>query len=62
TSTPEPFGLTTFDILEIINFFSSSIVGFDIVEVCPNYDNGETSLLAAKIIRQTIEQNWSKKH
>ncbi|RLF51480.1 MAG: agmatinase [Thermoplasmata archaeon] len=62
TSTPEPFGLTTFDILEIIDFFSPSLVGFDIVEVCPNYDNGETALLAAKLIRQTIEQNWFKKH
>jgi len=54
TSTPEPFGLTHFDIMQVINFFSDQIVGFDIVEVCPEYDNGETSLLAAKIIRKTI--------
>jgi len=54
TSTPEPFGLTSFDIMECISFFSPQIIGFDIVEVCPNYDNGETSILAAKIIRKTI--------
>jgi agmatinase len=59
TSTPEPFGLTPFDILECIEVFSSQLVGFDIVEVCPPYDNGETSLLAAKIIRGIIEKVWT---
>jgi len=54
TSTPEPFGLKPIDILDIIDAFSSQIVGFDIVEVCPGYDHGETSLLAAKIIRSII--------
>jgi len=51
TSTPEPFGLKPLDILECIKSFSSNLVGFDLVEVCPPYDNGETSLLAAKLIR-----------
>jgi len=54
TSTPEPFGLTPFEIMDCIDFFSKQIIGFDIVEVCPSYDNGETSILAAKIIRKTI--------
>ena len=56
TSTPKPFGLTSFDIMECIRFFSPQIIGFDLVEVCPNYDNGETSILAAKIIRKTIAE------
>jgi agmatinase len=51
TSTPEPFGLNPFDILDCIDCFSSKIIGFDIAEVCPPFDNGETSLLAAKFIR-----------
>ncbi len=55
TSTPEPFGLTPFDILACIDCFASSLVGFDVVEVCPPYDNGETALLAAKFIRHIIE-------
>ncbi len=55
TSTPEPFGLTPFDILQCIKFFSSQLIGFDIVEVCPPFDNGETSILAAKIIRLLVE-------
>ncbi len=56
TSTPEPFGLTPFDIVECIDFFSSNLIGFDVVEVCPTYDKGETALLAAKLIRYLIEQ------
>ena len=55
TSTPEPFGLLPIDIIKVIKFFSSQIIGFDLVEVCPDYDNGETALLAAKIIRNIIE-------
>jgi len=58
TSTPEPFGINSFDILDCINAFSPNLVGFDIVEVCPPYDHGETSLLAAKIIRHVIEKAY----
>ena len=54
TSTPEPFGLTPLDVLEIIEAFSSQLICFDVVEVCPAYDHGETSLLAAKLIRSLI--------
>jgi len=61
TSTPEPFGLTPFDIIECIDIFSKNLVGFDVVEVCPSYDNGQTSILAAKIIRYLIESVWSAK-
>ena len=56
TSTPEPFGLNPFDILEVIGSFAKQLIGFDIVEVCPLYDHGQTSILAAKIIRQVIEE------
>lgn len=56
TSTPEPFGLTSFDIIECIDVFSSNLVGFDVVEVCPSFDKGQTSLLAAKFVRYVIEQ------
>lgn len=60
TSNPEPFGLTPFDILECIERFSSQLIGFDVVEVCPPYDKGETALLAAKFIRYVIERTWLK--
>jgi agmatinase len=55
TSTPEPFGLTSFDILECIDYFSSQLVGFDVVEACPPYDKGQTALLAARFIRYIID-------
>ena len=60
TSTPEPFGITPFDVLEIIEAFASQLIGFDVVEVCPAYDHGETSLLAAKLIRSVIGAVWKK--
>jgi len=62
TSTPEPFGLTPFDVLEVVEAFSQQLVGFDVVEVCPAYDHGETSLLAAKLIRLLIGAVWNKQH
>lgn len=56
TSTPEPFGLTPLDILDCIKRFSSQLIGFDVVEVCPSYDQGQTALLAAKFVRIVIEK------
>ena len=61
TGTPEPFGINNYDLLEIIDFFSSQIIGFDVVEVNPDFDNGETAILAAKIIRSLIGNIYSKK-
>ena len=55
TSTPEPFGLNSFEVLECIRLISPQLIGFDIVEVCPNYDNGQTALLAAKLIRYIMD-------
>ena len=60
TSTPEPFGLEPFDVVKCIDAFSSNIIGFDVVEVCPAYDNGQTALLAAKMVRYLIEQVYHK--
>jgi len=62
TSTPEPFGLTPFDILECIKIFSNQLIGFDIVEVCPPYDNGETAILAARFVKCIIEEIWIRNH
>ena len=56
--TPEPFGMTPYEVLQTINFFSDRIVAFDCVEVCPPYDNGNTSALAARIIRHLMGAIW----
>jgi agmatinase len=52
---PEPEGLSA---SEVFSLFESirprSIVGFDVVEVCPPYDQGATSALAGKTIFELI--------
>jgi len=58
TSTPEPFGLTPLDVLEIIEAFSPQLIGCDVVEVCPPYDHGQTAVLAAKLVQTFISGIW----
>lgn len=52
--TPEPYGISSTDVRALINHFAKKIVGFDIVEFTPVYDNGNTSMLAAKFIQDFI--------
>ncbi|HVQ01088.1 MAG TPA: agmatinase [Candidatus Thermoplasmatota archaeon] len=59
TSTPEPLGLTPEEVLEIIDAFSPHLVGFDVVEICPPYDHGQTAVLAARLVRSCISGIWS---
>jgi agmatinase len=59
TGTPEPFGLTSWDVRYIINRLADRLVGFDVVEVCPPYDHGNTSMLAARYIREVIAVKWN---
>ena len=56
--TPEPLGMTPYEVIQTINFFSDRIVGFDCVEVCPPHDNGNTSALAARLIRHLVGAVW----
>ncbi|MGQ9587273.1 MAG: agmatinase [Thermoplasmata archaeon] len=58
TGTPEPFGITPFDVRYIINRLGNRLVGFDVVEVCPPVDNGNTSVLAARMIKEVIAVKW----
>ncbi len=52
--TPEPYGLNAVDVRSLISHFAKRIIGFDIVEMTPVYDNGNTSMLAAKLIQDFI--------
>lgn len=54
TGTPEPFGLSSWDVLEAVKLLAPRLVGFDIVEIVPNYDNGNTAALGARIVREVI--------
>ena len=60
TGTPEPFGLSTWDILSVIDRLSSNIVGMDIVEVCPPADINEiTSTVASRLAASFIASFFS---
>ncbi|MDY0385905.1 MAG: agmatinase [Methanolobus sp.] len=52
--TPEPFGLTDIDVREIIRAFAPASIGFDVVEITPEYDNGISALLGTKLLREFI--------
>ncbi len=54
TGTPEYFGLTPLDVKRIIDFLGPRLIGADIVEVCPPCDNGNTSVLAARLIQEIV--------
>lgn len=52
--TPEPFGMTPYEVLQVLNFLSDRLVGFDCVETCPPADNGNTAALAARLVRHAL--------
>jgi agmatinase len=57
-SNPEPFGLEPIEIKRCINHLAGKLAGFDVVEVSPPYDNGNTSALAARLVREVIMAVW----
>ncbi|MDN3491196.1 agmatinase [Winogradskyella bathintestinalis] len=74
TGTPEPGGLLYYETLEFLKqvFAEKNVVGFDIVELCPNENDKSSDFLAAKLyykmlsykfqdenIEDTFESNFS---
>lgn len=56
TGTPEPGGISFNDMMDIINTLKDlNIVGADIVELSPHYDNsGASTAVACKILRELV--------
>ena len=55
--TPEPDGISTYQLLEIISRINlENLVAFDIVEVAPKYDSGVTAAVAARIIFEVLSR------
>ena len=52
--TPEPFGLTDIEVRDIIRVLAPMSIGFDVVEISPEYDGGQTALLGTKLLREFI--------
>lgn len=52
---PHPEGLSTTQLMDIISdTMSSKIAGFDLNEVCPHYDAGNTATTATYIVMETL--------
>jgi len=51
---PEPFGLAPLQVKKVIGMLAPDLVGMDLNEVSPAWDFGQTSLLAARLIREAI--------
>ncbi len=62
TGTPEPGGLGWYEVLELLKkvFHNNNVVGFDVVELCPNKTNKAPDFLAAKLIYKLISYKFEK--
>jgi agmatinase len=60
TGTPEPGGLLWYDVLTLLKAVSDNrdIVGFDVVELCPNKKNKAPDFLAAKLIYKLLSYKY----
>ena len=56
TGTPEPGGLDWYTVLRVIRRVAAArnIVGFDVVELCPNAGDRSPDFLAAKLVYKTL--------
>lgn len=56
-SNPEFNGLAPDELLSLATVVANErMLGFDLVEVCPNYDSGATAIAAARMIFEVIAQ------
>ncbi len=62
TGTPEPGGLGWYEVLELCRrvFHNNNVVGFDVVELCPNKISKAPDFLAAKLIYKLIGYKFAK--
>ena len=60
TGTPEPGGLLWYDVIELLKdvFDNKEVVGFDIVELCPNPQNKAPDFLAAKLVYKLLSYKY----
>jgi agmatinase len=60
TGTPEPGGLLWYETLDFLKrvFEEKNVVGFDIVELCPNPDEKSSDFLAAKLYYKMLSYKF----
>ena len=56
TGTPEPGGMLWYQVIDFLRTINqkANVVGFDIVELCPNRHNKAPDFLAAKLLYQML--------
>ena len=61
TGTPEPGGLFYYETLEFLKkvFTERNVVGFDIVELCPNENEKSSDFLAAKLYYKMLSYKFT---
>lgn len=57
---PESFGLTPRQIRHVIDQLGPKLIGADIVEVSPPFDNGNTAALAAQLVQIIIANKFKQ--
>ncbi|WP_378178569.1 agmatinase [Aquimarina sp. SS2-1] len=64
TGTPEPGGLFWYETLEFLKkvFEEKNVVGFDIVELCPNETDKSSDFLAAKLYYKMLSYKFFEKN
>ena len=62
TGTPEPGGMQYYDVIHFLKkvIQHHNVVGFDVVELCPNPENKAPDFLAAKLIYQLLSYRFSE--
>ena len=60
TGTPEPGGLSWYQVLDLMKavFEKKEVVGFDVVELCPNPKDKAPDFLAAKLIYKLLSYKF----
>ena len=63
TGTPEPGGLFYYETLEFLKkvFETKNVVGFDMVELCPNENEKSSNFLAAKLYYKMLSYKFNSK-
>ena len=61
TGTPEPGGLEYYEVLDLLKLVHQhvNIVGFDVVELCPNEHSKASDFFAAKLIYQLLSYRFA---
>ncbi|MDZ7741504.1 MAG: agmatinase [Bacteroidota bacterium] len=60
TGTPEPGGMSYYEVLDFLKLVirQRNLIGFDVVELCPDPDNKASDFLAAKLVYQLLAYKY----